>query len=312
LLPFVHWLILLALALPALAAGIMSVQQPVPLAVIVISCGASAVALAAYLFSVWVQKSKRAVAVAILDKLKTNIETRDKLVEPLKALAQSSDPGQQVLHLLADRLCRRREQLRSTLDKLNEIMTNVSINKSIEYKEEDFDIPDSDDRLILLGTLGQLISTLNQSRQRGDVFAKVLRESPIAMLITGPRMEIRSMNPAAEKLLGCSQQKVLFRSFTDFFVAPPIKELQSHLKGIVLPGMLALAELKNGSQEVFTTIRSKDGVMKLIGLRASFGSNCLFVMRERSREKQADKSVTPESMPQKKKSADASPEPLAG
>ncbi|HMP17978.1 MAG TPA: PAS domain S-box protein [Gemmatales bacterium] len=231
-------------------------------------------------------KQQQHTARSLIQHLQSQTEDRDHLVTPIQRLSTSGDVMEVVIYQLAERLCKRREQLRSTIDKLNEIMTCVSINKPIEYRAEDFDIPDSDDRTVLLGTLGQLITILKQSRQRGDVFAKVLRESPIAMMITGPKLEIRSMNPAAEKLLGCTQQKVLFRSFTDFFVAPPMKEIEGHFKGIVLPGMQALAELKKGKQEVFTTIRSKDGVLKLIGLRASFGSNCFFVLRERSRERQ--------------------------
>lgn len=305
-------LMIVVLALPALAVIILSLQEPVSSSVLITTVVASLVACA--LWIVWVvrQYQLKEQCKKLLSLLNDHVESRDKLLQPLQSLETSGDPVARAVYVATERLCKRREQIRSTLDKIGEIMTNVSLNKSIDFKAEDFDMPDSDDRTVLLGILCQLITTLQHSRQRGDVFAKVLRESPIAMLITGPQMEIRSLNPAAEKLLGCSQQKVLHKIFTDFFVAPPLKEQHAHLKNVVLNGHDALAELKNGKQEVFTTIRARDGMMKLIGIRASFGSNCLFVIRERSREKMDEPIVTPEMIQLKSSPTVLIPEAVAG
>jgi len=300
------------LALPAVVVVYLCLQVQVPSSVLGVTIASSVTAIALWLLLLVRQLRLRRQSQQLLATLQAHVESRDKLLAPLQEVSFRDDPVYRALLEVTERLCKRREQLRSTLDKIGEIMTNVSLNKSIEFKAEDFDMPDTDDRTVLLGTLCQLITTLQQSRQRGDVFAKVLRESPIAMLITGAQLEIRSMNPAAEKLLGCNQQKMLHRSFTDFFVAPPLQERHAHLKSVVLTGSEALAELRNGKQEVFTTIRSRDGVMKLVGLRASFGQNCLFVIRERSREKIDEPSVMPEMLQLKSNPTESMPESVAG
>lgn len=217
--------------------------------------------------------------------LEHDLEQHDTLVKPLKAKAIANDTIYQVLEELAVRLCDRRRQLRETIDKVGGILSCLSQNRPLEVNASEIDVPDQDDRTLLLGSLCQLITSIQQSKQRGDVFASVLRESPIAMLITDPAFKIRSLNPAAEKLFGYKLQKLMNHSLMELFIDPPIKEHQSHLRRVVLPGKEAIQALQTGRQEVFTTINTGYGKVQLIGLRASFGTNCLFVIRERSKDK---------------------------
>ncbi|HQR09320.1 MAG TPA: PAS domain S-box protein [Gemmatales bacterium] len=274
------------LLLPSIGLGILSLADiHVPTELFVVTIGASLVSIV-----LWAVFSSRfttlyRLAELVNEALDHHQEQHDALVEPLQARAMPNDPIYQALVDLADRLSERRRQIRTTVDKLGGILITLSQNKALEMNTGEFDLPDADDRTLLLGSLCQLITSMQQSRQRGDVFANVLRESPIAMLITDSAYKIRSLNPAAEKMFGYKLQQLLNHSLMELFIEPPIKDHQSHLRQIVLPGKAAIAALQNGRQEVFTTISTGYGKVQLIGLRASFGTHCLFVIRERSKDK---------------------------
>lgn len=285
-LTFIRLIVIGILLLPSIGMGILSLADVhVPTELFVVTVGASLISIV-----LWAVFSSRfttlyRLAESINEALDQNQERHDALVEPLQKRAMPNDPIYQALLDLAERLSERRRQMRDTVDKLGGVLITLSQNKPLEMNTGEFDLPDSDDRTMLLGSLCQLISSMQQSKQRGDVFANVLRESPIAMLITDSSYKIRSLNPAAEKLFGYKLQQLLHHSLMELFIDPPIKDHQAHLRQIVLPGKNALLALQKGRQEVFTTISTGYGKVQLIGLRASFGTHCLFVIRERSKDK---------------------------
>jgi len=285
-LTFIRLIVIGILLLPSIGMGILSLADiHIPTELFVVTVGASLVSIV-----LWAIFSSRfttlyRLAELINEALDRNQEKHDALVEPLQARAMPKDPIYQALVDLAERLSERRRQMRDTVDKLGGILITLSQNKPLEMNTGEFDLPDSDDRTMLLGSLGQLITSLEHSRQRGDDFANVLRQSPITMMITDSTYKIRSLNPAAEKMFGYKLQQLLHHSLMELFIDPPIKDHQSHLRQIVLPGKAALHALRNGRQEVFTTISTGYGKVQLIGLRASFGTHCLFVIRERSKDK---------------------------
>lgn len=285
-LTFIRLIVIGILLIPVIALGILGLADvPVPTELFVVTIGASLAAI-----MLWAMFSARFTTLYVMADILNNAlhkdqEQKEALVDPLNARAMPTDPIYLAFEELADRLCARRRQIRETLDKICAIIITLSQNKQLEFTAGDFDIPDQDDRTLLLGTLCQLITSMQQTRQRGDIFANVLRESPIAMLITDANYKIRSLNPAAEKMFGYKLQQLVNHSMMELFVDPPIKDNQSQLRQVVLPGKAALAALQNGRQEVFTTIGTGYGKMQLIGLRASFGTHCLFVLRERSKDK---------------------------
>lgn len=278
--------VVVVLMLPVLVLGWLSLQdRQAPSELVVATLISSIIALALFLVLTARQGRLEQLATQIRLTLEAGKETHKALVEPVYAKPVHYDEVYRALCDLTEKVVKRREQLRVNLDKVSGILITLSQGRALEIGAGDFDMPDSDDKTLLLGSLCQLITTLQSSRQRGDVFANVLRESPIAMLITDATMKIRSMNPAAEKLFGYTLQQTQHHSIMEFFVPPPIQSHQSHLRQIVLPGHEAIKALQQGRQEVFTTIRSGYGKTQLIGLRASFGQHCLFVIRERSKDK---------------------------
>lgn len=281
--------ILFAIALlspPLALCGLSMMGTHVPSELVVMSIMTSLAACGFWLLFTLRFARVHQHALIILEALDKDREVEAALVEPLRKKPVKGDVLYQSLLEMAERLCERRHQMRDTVDKVSIILTTLAQNRPLDVGTGEFDLPDADDRTLLLGSLCQLITSTQHSKQRGDVFATVLRESPIAMLITDSNLKIRSLNPSAEKLLGFTQQKVLQHSITEFFVPPPpLKSHQKHLKKIVLNGEDALEALRNGRQEVFTTINTGHGKVQLIGLRASFGQHCLFVIRERSKEK---------------------------
>lgn len=279
-------IIIIVLLSPPIALGAMNLfDTHVPVELLIVTITASLMAIIC-----WACLSERFGrlhhhAQVIHQALQKDQETDEALVEPLKAKPVRNDPIYQAMLELAERLSDRRYQIRDTVDKVGGILITLSQNRPLEVNSSEFNVPDQDDQTLLLGSLCQLITSLQQSRQRGDVFANVLRESPIAMLITDAQFKVRSMNPSAEKLFGYSLQQMLNHSMMGFFTPPPLKSNQAHLKKIVLNGEDAIQALKGGRQEVFTTIMTGYGKVHLIGLRASFGTHCLFVIRERSKDK---------------------------
>lgn len=239
---------------------------------------------------VWLIYSSRLVklerhAKTILTAIRSGNESSQAIVEPLQQSPVLYDPIFQAQLAVAEKLVERRRQMRDNLDKVGAILVAITHGRPINPDMYEFDLPDADDKTLLLGSLSQMVSTYHHTKHRGDVFAHVLRESPIAMLITDEEYKIKTMNPAAEKLFGHSWQNSAMQNLKDYFVPPPIKNHQQHLKKIVLDGEEALRTLQEGKQEVFTTIRTHNGQIHLIGLRASFGQKCLFVIRERSKDK---------------------------
>jgi len=283
---FTRLIVIVILLIPPFGLGILSLTDiPVPMPLLVVTLGSSLLSVILW-GMLSARYSKLFQLAGIINKaLERDKEQHDVLVEPLLAGAMPDDIVYQALEELATRLCDRRRQIKDSLDKISGILITLSQYRPLEFSADEFDLPDQDDRTLLLGSLCQLITAMQQSKQRGDVFANVLRESPIAMLITDAEYKIRSLNPAAEKLFGYKLHRLMHHSFTELFIDPPIKEHQSHLRQIVLPGKVALEALQNGKQEVFTTISTGYGKIQLIGLRASFGANCLFVIRERSKDK---------------------------
>lgn len=281
----IRTVVIAVLLLPVLVLGVLSQQDRVlPAELVVVSLIASALSITLWLILTARQARLQRLAQQILDTLAQKKESQEKLVDPLLHNPVRFDTVYDALLQLSKTVVERREQLRVNLDKVSGIMITLSQGRPLEIGADHFDLPDHDDKTLLLGSMCQMISTLQQTRQRGDVFANVLRDSPIAMLITDPALKIRSLNPAAEKLFGYSQQQLIKHSLAEFFIPPPIQSHQSHLKNIVLPGEEAIKALQQGRQEVFTTIRNGHGKTQLIGLRASFSQHCLFVIRERSKD----------------------------
>lgn len=290
-------LIVLVLLSPPLALGVLGLTGThVSVELIVLTLISSLVAAGC-----WMMMTQRFIRLQRMTEmlqaaLDRDHEKKDAIVEPLLANADNSDPINLTIRDLAERLADRRHQLRDTIDRITGIMLTLCQGRPIEVGAGDFDVPDPEDRTLLLGTFCQLINAMQQSKQRGDVFANVLRESPIAMLITDAHFKIRSLNPAAEKLFGFTLAQLLHHSIKKLFVPPPLKGQHPHLKRIVLDGPAALEALQNGRQEVFTTINTGYGKIQLIGLRASFGSHCLFVIRERSKDKLDPKLSGPDTI----------------
>ncbi|MFT3880521.1 MAG: PAS domain S-box protein [Gemmatales bacterium] len=285
-LTYIRLIVIGILLLPPIGLGILSLADiHIPTELFVVTVGASFVSIV--LWTIFSSRFTRLYRIAELlnEALDHGQEQRQAIVDPIQTWALPHDPIYQALHELADRLSERRRQMRDTVDKLGGILITLSQSKPLEMNTGEFDLPDADDRTMLLGSLCQLITSMQQSKQRGDVFANVLRESPIAMLITDSNYKIRSLNPSAERLFGYKLSQLLNHSIMELFIEPPIKDHQSHLRQIVLPGKAALHALQKGRQEVFTTISTGYGKVQLIGLRASFGTHCLFVIRERSKDK---------------------------
>lgn len=283
---FIRLIVIGILLLPVIGLGILSLMNiHTPTELFVVLIGASLASIV--LWSIFSSRFVRLYQLAdiINEALEADQEKHEALVERLHTRAMPSDPLYQAIEGLADRLCSRRRQIRESLDKISGILITLSQYRPLEVHAEEFDLPDKNDRTLLLGSLCQLITAMQQTKQRGDVFANVLRESPIAMLITDAGYKIRTLNSAAEKLFGYKLHRLMNHSLMELFIDPPIKEHQSHLRQIVLPGKVALEALQNGRQEVFTTISTGYGKVQLIGLRASFGAHCLFVIRERSKDK---------------------------
>lgn len=278
---FIRLAVIGVLLLPSMVLGVLWLQGiPLPHEVVVSTLGASLIAIVLWLVILNRQFQLDRLAQHLLEQLNKDKETTAALVEPFQS-DTSNEPVYLAMEALAERLAQRREQLKTNFDKLSGILITLSQNKPIEIGTYDFDMPDSDDRTLLLGSLCQLIHSLQHSRQRGDVFANVLRESPIAMIITQENYRIRSLNPAAERLLGMTLQKASHKNLMKFFVPPPLKSHHAHLKGIVLPIEEAIEALQSGRQEVFTTLRNGSGKTVLVGVRASFGHHCLFMLREK-------------------------------
>jgi PAS domain S-box-containing protein len=272
------------LLIPTLVLGVLWMQGiALQHEVVVSTLTASLVAILLWLVVLHRQNQLDRLARHVLAQLEKDNETSEAIVEPFQH-DTCCEPVYLAMEALTERLAQRREQLKSNFDKLSGILITLSQNKPVEIGTYDFDLPDADDRTLLLGSLCQLIHSLHHSKQRGDVFANVLRESPIAMVITSDEYRIRSMNPAAEKLLGVTLQQASQKLFLKFFVPPPFKSHHAHLKGIVLPIQEALPALQSGRQEVFTTICDVEGKVKLVGLRASFGHHCLFMLREKVKD----------------------------
>lgn len=282
----IRYLITLLLFAPVAVTGLLFLQgnaelQNTLLTTAITSCIA---------IVVWLIYSSRLVklerhANTIVHAIQSGKENNKDIVKPLLQSPVPFDPIYRALLEVSQKLSERRRQMRDNLDKVGTILVAITHGRPINPDMYEFDLPDADDKTLLLGSLSQMVSTYHHTKHRGDVFAHVLRESPIAMLITDEDYKIKTMNPAAEKIFGNSWQNSAMQNLKDYFVPPPIKNHQQHLKNIVLDGEDALRTLQEGKQEVFTTIRTHNGQMHLIGLRASFGQKCLFVIRERSKDK---------------------------
>lgn len=281
---FIRLAVIGVLLLPSVVLGVLWLQGiPLQHEIVVSTLGASLITIILWLVILNHQIQLDRLARHLLKQLNEDKETSEALVEPFQS-DTSSEPVYLAMEALAERLAQRREQLKTNFDKLSGILITLSQNKPIEIGTYDFEMPDADDRTLLLGSLCQLIHSLQHSRQRGDVFANVLRESPIAMIITQDNYRIRSLNPAAERLIGMTLQQASHKNLKKFFVPPPLKSHHAHLKGVVLPIEEAIEALQNGRQEVFSTMRNGDGKTVLIGVRASFGQHCLFMLREKIKD----------------------------
>ncbi|MBL8824993.1 MAG: PAS domain S-box protein [Planctomycetia bacterium] len=282
----IRYLITLLLFIPVAVTGLLFLQGNDELQnTLLITYTTSCISIV-----VWLIYSSRMVklerhAKTIINAIQSGKENDQAIVEPLQQSAVPFDPIYQALLVVSQKLSERRRQMRDNLDKVGAILVAITHGRPINSDMYEFDLPDADDKTLLLGSLSQMVSTYHHTKHRGDVFAHVLRESPIAMLITDEQYQIKTMNPAAEKLFGSSSQNSAMQNLKDYFVPPPIKNHQQHLKKIVLDGEEALQALQQGKHEVFTTIRTRNGQLHLIGLRASFGQKCLFVIRERSKDK---------------------------
>jgi PAS domain-containing protein len=293
---FLRLAIIGVLLIPSLVIGVLYLQGiPLQHEVVVSTVASSVIAMLLWLVILLRQRQMDRFARHVLIQLENDNETTEALVEPFQ-LDTCNEPTYLAMEALAERVALRREQLKTNFDKLSGLLITLSQNKPVEVGTYDFDLPDSDDRTLLLGSLCQLIHSLNHSKQRGDVFANVLRESPIAMIITCSEYRIRSMNPAAEKLLGITLQQATQKLLLKFFVPPPLKSHHAHLKGIVVTITEALAALQGGRQEVFSTVCDMEGKVKLVGLRASFGNHCLFMLREKIKDHGQNDNTIPDTI----------------
>lgn len=196
----------------------------------------------------------------------------------------------EVLRSLCERLTVRRQQIK---DSIAAIASNLLVMSDATKKippVPGVSIPDENISKMLDSAYRNVSNHLQVIRLREAAFASILRDLPTPLLVTDRSYRVLSTNQAAQKLFGLNNKQLQKSTLSQLFVGPeqlPVSsdpfELRPH------NALSAIGNLKRKSgTEVNAVVRTALGKPLQVSLRAFFGENFLFNMRDVSEERQSE------------------------